>query len=160
MFVPASGSSGPATRYPATINVFGQPTNIANVIVTLAGLSHTRSADLNILLVSPSDKRIMLMSNVGGTNGTSGATLIFQQFKPLPPFSSAIPSWQTSYYSPYNYGQKTQLPGAPVGPYSINLNDLAGDNPNGLWKLYIYDDVQPGGVGQVTGSWSLDFTFQ
>ncbi len=158
--LPTSGSSGPASRYPATINVFGQPTNIANTIVTVAALNHTRTADLNILLVSPTDRRILLMSNVGGTNGTSGAILVFQQGKPMPPVSSAIPSLQKSYYSPSNYGQKTQLPGAPAGPYSSSLDDLAGDNPNGVWKIYIYDDHQPGGLGQLTDSWLLTFTFQ
>ncbi|GIX50702.1 MAG: hypothetical protein KatS3mg132_896 [Limisphaera sp.] len=48
--------AGPATRYPMTIRVFDQPTNINSVIVTVWGLSHTRSADINILLLSPSGK--------------------------------------------------------------------------------------------------------
>lgn len=160
MALPVSGSSGPASRYPAVINVFGQPTNLASATITLSGLSHTRSADLNLLLVSPSNKKIMLMSNAGGTNGVAGATLEFRQNWPAPPTSTAIPSWQTSHYEPRNYGGKTQLPGAPAGPYSIRLDDLAGDDPNGQWRLYIYDDVQPGGVGQLTGSWRLDFSFQ
>jgi sugar lactone lactonase YvrE len=163
MRIPATNypsGQGLATRYPATIDVFGQPTNLNNVTVTLSGLSHTRSADLNILLVSPSDKKIMLMSNVGGTNGVAGSTLSFRQNWSLPPTSDAIPSWQTLYYGPSNYGQQSQLPGAPSGPYSIRLDDLNGDNPNGTWKLFIYDNVQPGGVGQLSGSWWLDFTFQ
>ncbi|GIX50701.1 MAG: hypothetical protein KatS3mg132_895 [Limisphaera sp.] len=65
-------------------------------------------------------------------------------------------------YQPSNYGQKTpQNPfGLPAGPYSSNLPDLYGDDPNGVWKLYIYDDVSPGGIGQLYGSWSLEFTFQ
>jgi len=158
--LPASGSSGPASRYPATINVFDQPTNLNVVTVTLSGLSHTRSADLSILLVSPSDKRIMLMSNVGGTNGVSGTTISFRQNYSLPPTSGPIPSAQVLYYGPSNYGQQTQLPGAPSGPYSVRLDDLNGDNPNGAWKLYIYDGTQPGGVGQLSGSWWLDMTFQ
>ncbi|HEY9173314.1 MAG TPA: hypothetical protein VI136_13595 [Verrucomicrobiae bacterium] len=59
--IPGTGSLGPATRYPATINVFGQPTSLNSVAVTLWGLSHTRSADMNILLLSPS------VSGVGAT---------------------------------------------------------------------------------------------
>jgi len=47
-------SSGQASRYPATIDVFGMPTNVLWVGVTLAGLSHNRPEDLDILLVSPS----------------------------------------------------------------------------------------------------------
>jgi hypothetical protein len=166
MFVPASGSSGPATRYPATINVFGQPTNLNNVVVTVWGLTHTRSADLNFLLLSPSGKRIILMSNVGGTNGVSNANIIFRQNAALPSQSGPIvPLNAQSHdvqYQPSNYGQKTpQVPfGLPAGSYSSNLDDLNGDNPNGAWKLYIYDDVSPGGIGQLYGSWSLVFTFQ
>jgi hypothetical protein len=102
----------------------------------------------------------MLMSNVGGTNGVAGATLSFKQNWSLPPTSDAIPSWQTLYYGPSNHGQQTQLPGAPSGPYSVRLDDLNGDDPNGTWKLYIYDGTQLGGVGQISGSWWLDMTFQ
>jgi hypothetical protein len=166
MDLPVSGSSGPATRYPAAINVFGQPTNLDNVTVTLSGLGHTRSADLRILMVTPSNKGIMLMSNVGGTNGVTGATIVFGRgFGNPPPTSGPIASGVTSYYLPSNYGQVTAMPTLgtnppPSGPYSINLSDLAGDDPNGVWRLYIYDSQAPGGVGQLTGSWWLDLTFQ
>jgi hypothetical protein len=161
-FIPASGSAGQASRYPATINVFGQPTNIANTVVTLWGLSHTRSADVSVLLVSPSSKRIILISNVGGTNSVSNADVTFNQTWAQPTESSPIPSGEHPVYGPSNYGQKTpQVPfGLPSGPYSSNLYDLAGDDPNGTWKLYIYDDIQPGGTGELLGSWSLDFSFQ
>lgn len=161
--IPVSGSAGPASRYPATINVFDQPTNINSVVVTLWGLNHTRSADVNALLLSPSGKRIILMSNVGGTNGISNGSIRFNQSWSLPPQSGGFPNGPWPYQcKPSNYGQKTpQVPfGLPAGIYSSNLQDLQGDDPNGSWKLYIYDDVQPGGVGQLLGSWSLDFTFQ
>jgi hypothetical protein len=158
IIIPGSSSSGPASRYPATINVFGQPTNMANVTVKLWSLSHGHSADVDILLVSPSDKKIMLMSDVGGTNGVSHANLFFHEGWSSPPVIYPIPSGD-SYYKPSNYGQITQLTNAPAGPYSIHLDDLAGDDPNGVWKLYIYDDHQ-GGIGQLQDSWQLDFTFQ
>jgi hypothetical protein len=152
---------GPATRYPSTLNVFGQPTNLDIVVVSLWDLNHARSADMNLLLVSPSGKNIVLMSNVGGTNGVSHANLRFLQPWSVPPQSAAIPSGITSTYGPSNYGQNTrqtpfQLPAGPLN----SLGDLQGDDPNGVWKLYIYDSAQPGGTGQILGSWSLDFTFQ
>jgi hypothetical protein len=100
------------------------------------------------------------MSNVGGTNGVSGTTISFRQNYSLPPTSGPIPSAQVLYYGPSNYGQVPSLPGAPSGPYSMRLDDLYGDDPNGTWKLYIYDGAQPGGVGQLSGSWWLDMTFQ
>ena len=162
--IPVSGSSGPASRYPITINVFGQPTNLNNVVVTVRDLYHSRSADLNFLLVSPSGKRIILMSNVGGTNGVSNATISFKQSESQPAQAAPIlPGGQHFVtYGPSNYGQVTpQIPfGLPAGNYSSNLNDLVGDDPNGVWKLYIYDNAQPGGTGQFYGSWTLDFAFQ
>ncbi len=153
---------GPATRYPMTINVFGQPTNLNSVAVTLWALSHSRSADLNLLLLSPSGKRIVLMSNIGGTNGVNGVIITFTQAWSQPSQSDAIQSGEHSNYGPSNYGQKTpQIPfGLPAGNFSSNLNDLVGDDPNGVWRLYIYDDIQPGGIGQLSGSWTLDLTFQ
>jgi subtilisin-like proprotein convertase family protein len=157
-----TSGSGSASRYPMTINVFDQPTSLNNVIVTLWDLSHTRSADLNFLLLSPSGKRIILMSNVGGTNGVSNAGIRFWQSGTLPLQPDPIPSWPPLTCLPSNFGQSTPpVPfGLPAGAYSSNLDDLKGDDPNGVWKLYIYDDVQPGGIGQLYGSWSLNFTFQ
>jgi len=170
VYIPATNyvtGAGPASRYPMTINVFGMPTNINSVIVTIWGLSHTRSADLNLLLESPSGKRIILMSNVGGTNGVWGSILAFRQDAPLPLQSAPLPSGGPWPIQPSNFGQKTpENPfGLPTGSYSSNLQGLSGDDPNGVWKLYIYDDVPSGpgqqpGLGQVTGSWRLEFTFQ
>ncbi len=78
-----------------------------------------------------------------------------------PPDEEPIWSWQTHYFRPSNYGEpvETQLPGAPPGPYSANLFDVVGDNANGVWCLYIYDD-STGATGVLIGSWWLEFTFQ
>jgi subtilisin-like proprotein convertase family protein len=166
--IPASGSSGPASRYPATIDVFGQPTNFnrVSVSVTVWGLGHQRSADLSILLVSPAGTNIMLMSNVGGTNGVNGAVLSFRQGWSPPVQSGAIPTGGPWPYGPSNYGGETQMPQvgtdpppAHTGLYSTNLDDMQYDSPNGRWKLYIYDRNQ-GMVGELTGSWQLNFDFQ
>jgi hypothetical protein len=162
--IPASGSAGAASSYPLSINVFGQPTNLNSVVVGLWGLTSTRSADLNLLLLSPSGRRVILMSNVGGTNSVSNADIAYRQSGSFPVQADPIlPSGQFFVIlKPSNYGQKTpETPfGLPAGPYSSSLLDLQGDDPNGIWKLYIYDDVHPGGTGQLTGSWQLDFDFQ
>ena len=157
--ISGSGTFGPAQRYPMTINVFGQPTNLTSVAVTLSGLSHGHSADLEILLVSPSGTNIMLMSHTGGTHGVTDATLIFKQSGFPLTTSEQIYSGT---YIPSNYGNITNMPGAPVGYYSTNMdNDLTGTNPNGVWRLYIYDDHSGTvGVGQLHDSWQLNFFFQ
>ena len=159
--IPGSGTMGPASRYPATIHVRGMPTNLASVRVILYDLRHTRPDDLDILLVSPSGKKIMLMSDAGGNTAVTNATLVFDQSYWFPPDEDPLLSWERNYYCPANYGTpvETQLPGAPPGQYSTNLFDLVGDNPNGLWQLYIYDDSQQN-IGVLLGSWWLEFTFQ
>lgn len=160
-----TNSSGPASRYPATIHVRGEPSNgLARVEVTLRDLRHAYPTDLDILLVSPSGTNIILMSDAGSSLAVTNATLVFHpawQLYPYPPESSAIPSGQTRHYSPYNYGnpEETQLPGAPQGPYSTELNDLSGTDPNGTWLLYIYDD-KAGQTGVLQDSWSLKFFYQ
>jgi subtilisin-like proprotein convertase family protein len=161
---------GPASRYPMTIRVFDQPTNFnrVSVIVTLWGLTHDRSADLSILLVSPSGKQIMLMSNVGWTNRVANGSITFDQSWPPPNQSGPLlpPNGYYVIYRPSNYGQVTQMPQVGsdpppfhTGTYSANLDDLQYDNPNGVWKLYIYDFYQQR-TGELTGSWQLNFDFE
>jgi hypothetical protein len=175
VYIPATNyvtGAGPASRYPMTINVFGMPTNInrVSVTVTLWGLTHDRSADLSILLVSPSGKQIMLMSNVGWTNSVSHGILVFQaglqppnQAEPLQPPG---PSPWPRYLGASNYGQVEQMPRVGLDPppvhsgvYSANLLDLQYDNPNGCWKLYIYDNVS-GAKGHLDSSWELNFIIE
>ena len=137
---------------------------LKQVEVTLNNLRHDRPEDLDILLVSPSGKKIMLMSDAGGSYPVRNATLVFHcnyDRYPFPPQYNAIPSNQTNNYSICNYGQnETILPGAPQGPYDDELDNLSYSdaNPNGIWKLYIYDD-EIYNQGCVQGSWSLKFYY-
>ncbi len=157
-----SGSSGPASRYPATIEVFGQPTNLVSAAITLDSLSHDHPEELNILLVSPAGTNILLLSDAGGYNRLTNATLVFHPaslgYNP-PPYQADIPTGETSHYGPCNYGAVTQMTNAPAGPYSTNLENLTGTNPNGIWKLYIYDR-RTGGIGVLHNSWRLQFFYQ
>jgi subtilisin-like proprotein convertase family protein len=122
---------------------------------------------LDILLVSPTGTKIMLMSDAGSAYAVTNATLVFhprwQSGPPyryaFPPEQSFIPSNATIDYVTANYGeQETQMLDAPAGPYSDDLNDAAGTNPNGVWMLYIYDD-KAGDTGVLQGSWSLRFYY-
>jgi hypothetical protein len=163
----ATNTMGPASRYPATIHVRGEPSNgLSRVEVVLRNLRHAYPGDLDILLVSPSGAKIMLMSDAGSSFAVTNATLVFHPYSewwyPYPPEHGAIPSNEESHYRARNYGeQETQLPGAPPGPYSGLLDDLPNTdpNPNGVWKLYIYDD-KTNHTGVVQGSWTLRFHYQ
>ena len=50
-------------------------------------------------------------------------------------------------------------PGSVPERWREYFDNLQHDDPNGRWKLYIYDRYQ-GMAGQLTGSWQLGFAFQ
>jgi subtilisin-like proprotein convertase family protein len=133
------------------------------VEVTLTNLTHYRPEDLDVLLVSPSGTNIILMSDAGGYTPATGATLVFHpnwQSYGYPPYGSAIPSSMVSDYTAANYDNQQHMPSpAPAGPYALDLNDLVGTNPNGLWNLYIYDRTH-GDAGALEDSWRLRFHYQ
>ncbi len=65
--------SGPASPYASTINVSGTsfPSSIR---ITLNGLTHSNTADLDILLLAPDSTKILLLSDIGSTNPATRAT--------------------------------------------------------------------------------------
>jgi len=164
IFIP---TNGPALRYPATIEVFGMRTNFVWVEVRLDELTHDRAEDLDILVVSPSGHKVILMSDAGGSNRVDKATLVFYPNWigwPPPPETNAIPSHGESHYRCRNYGEwerqlETQPPYvAPPGPYLEDLDVVRGSNPNGIWRLYIYDD-STNKAGVLEGSWTIKFVY-
>ncbi len=154
--------AGKASRYPAEITVSGAPETVSYVMVALYDFNHSRPDDVDILLVSPTGKKIILMSDAGSTTPVSHANLFFAYVYGAPPDESPIPSNQDSYFGDWNYGeQETSFPLAsggdpdpPNGPYTDTLADLNGVNPNGVWRLYIVDDTNDR-AGFIAGSWCL-----
>src|SRR5215204_3369045 len=60
-------SAGTANPYPSDIQISGLTGLITGVAVNLENFSHTSPDDVDILLVAPSGRRIVLMSDAGGT---------------------------------------------------------------------------------------------
>lgn len=161
--IPGSGAtgSGPASPYPAPITVTGVSGNVTKVTVTLSRFKHTYSRDVDVLLVSPDDKKVQLMSFTGlgptGGNTASEVTLTLDDSaaNPLPP-SSAL---STGTYKPTVYPTvpaRGDLPSpAPTGPYSTTLSAFNGSPANGVWKLYVTDRTN-GDTGSIAGGWSLN----
>jgi subtilisin-like proprotein convertase family protein len=137
---------------------------ITKVTVTLSGLSHTYSDDIGVLLVSPSRKKIRLMSDVGGAADRVNDTLTFDDAA-----ASSLPDAAAIVAGSYRPTQGTVAPDgaggaptnwpapAPASPYSLLLSDLNGDSPYGTWSLYVIDDDATQS-GSVTGGWSLTVT--
>ncbi|MFO0099721.1 MAG: S8 family serine peptidase, partial [Aphanizomenon sp.] len=148
--IPSSGASNP---YPSIINVSGLNGNITSLRVTLTNLSHTWPDDIDVLLVSPTGAKAMLMSDVGGSNGLANVTLTFD-----PTATANLPDVgqiTSGSYKPTDFesGDLFNSP-APVGPYGTDFSVFNNTNPNGNWSLYIMDDMA-GDSGSIAGGWSL-----
>jgi subtilisin-like proprotein convertase family protein len=144
------------TPYPAQITVGaldGQ--KIAKVRVTLSNITHPYLADVDVLLVGPGGQSVVLMSDCGG-GSASGATLAFDDdaFAVLGP---AVPI-SGSYTPTDRMGFTDVIPSpAPARPYGSTLSAFVDTDPNGVWSLYVVDDLY-GDSGSIAGGWQLDIT--
>ncbi|MEO6033813.1 MAG: Calx-beta domain-containing protein, partial [Verrucomicrobiota bacterium] len=151
------GSSPPtvASPYASIINVSGIVGAVSKVSVTLSKLNHSFADDIDVLLVSPTGEKIILMSDAGGGNSIDNATITFDDEAGVALPDSGLIS--TGTFRPSNYSSQPSdffPPPAPVGPYSSGLAALNGVNPNGAWFLYVVDDAFFNS-GNISGGWSL-----
>ncbi len=150
------GSSGTGDPYPSEINVSGIEYGFLKVTVTLTGLSHTSSNDLNILLVGPQGQQCVLMSDVGSSDELVDVEYVFDDDGPAMTTSGANPSGT---YAPTNNGPTDNWPSP--GPGSVTqpgpaLSIFNGTDADGAWSLYYNDDAS-GDSGSLD-SWSITFT--
>ncbi|CAD5966035.1 Thermitase [Planktothrix agardhii] len=148
--IPSSGSASP---YPSTINVSGVSGNIANIQVSLSGLSHTWPDDVDMFLRGPGGQKVMLMSDAGGFADLNNVNLTFRDSA-----SGTLPDGSqitSGTYRPTDYQVGDTFPTpAPAGPYGTALSAFNGTNPNGAWQLFVQDDMG-GDSGSIAGGWSL-----
>jgi subtilisin-like proprotein convertase family protein len=144
-----------ASPYPSTINVSGVTGNTTNVTVTLHNYSHTFSNDVEILLVAPTGQKIILNNDTGGGSDYINATITYSASAIGIVSGNPIPSGT---YLPAASDPNQSLPGpAPAAPYSLDMSTLNGVSPNGVWSLYVNDDLG-GDTGSIAGGWSLSIT--
>src|SRR6266478_295631 len=128
--------------YPSNIVVSGLTNTVTKVTVTLKNMSHTFPSDVDVLLVSPTGQKFIVMSDViGGTYWTG------QTYTPDDSAAAVIPSSGTPVsgtFRPTNYGTGDVFPApAPAAPYltpaTAGSDTFAsvfnGLNPNGTWSL-------------------------
>ena len=143
---------GRARPYPAGIHLGGIAGQVRGITVTLYSLQHTYPGDLEVLLVGPGGQSAVLMANVGGGVDVS-ATLTINDGGQAMPLSGTLTSTVT--YRPTSYGLTGDLPpSAPAGPYGGSLSTFYGSDPNGVWRLYIYDTFGSDG-GYLLHGWGL-----
>jgi subtilisin-like proprotein convertase family protein len=143
-----------ALPYPSTIAVSGQDGPVVAVFVGIYGLGHTYPDDVDLLLVGPLGQKVMLMSDAGGSAGITGVNLLFDDRSGVPvPDSSPLVSGT---YHPANYETSSDsFPApAPASPYGTNLAVFATGSVNGIWSLYLVDDVGAD-TGYVASGWTL-----
>jgi hypothetical protein len=157
---PASGQA--ASVYPSPITVSGEVGVIQRVSVTINGFSHAFPADVDFLLVSPSGRKTVLMSDFGaGSPGVSNINVTLDDYAntPIPSTvtgNTGVP-FVTGSYRPANSGTTDVFPApAPAAPYVYTLSAFNGDSPNGTWNLYIIDDANLDG-GSISGGWTITF---
>jgi uncharacterized repeat protein (TIGR01451 family) len=150
--IPDHGSASP---YPSTISVSGLTGLVGKVTVSLKGVTHGFPDDVDVLLVSPSGQKVVLMSDTGGGHSITNLNLSFDD-------SAASGLSDTAQivsgnYKPTDFETGDNFPApAPAGAVSTFLSAFNGSNPNGNWSLYVVDDAT-GDAGLIS-SWSLSIT--
>ena len=147
-----------AAPYGSTINVSGLSGVITDLKVNLNNFSQPIPSNVDILLVNPNGKSIMLLSDRTSTS-LNNVNLSFSttatQF-PSDPITSGT-------YRPINSDIiRDFMPfPAPLSTYYDQTNSLTGFsrfNPNGDWQLYVVNDANGGAMGTIANGWSLEIT--
>jgi subtilisin-like proprotein convertase family protein len=160
-------TQGPASPYPSTIDVTGVPGTVADVNVTLHGLSHTCMADLRFLLVGPGGQNSILLSTSGTYASCSpdivNGEITLDDEAPTPYPCNAAPSgtFKPTAEPVTSENDCTGPPvdftaPAPAGPYPVSLSVFDGQPASGRWSLFAFDQF-----GEDSGTllgWSLDLT--
>ncbi|MFT4154031.1 S8 family serine peptidase [Parafilimonas sp.] len=161
--IPLTGATSP---YPSTIAVSGLTGKITKITVGLKQFNHTWPGDVDVLLVSPGGKKMVIMSDVMEyPNTTTDINLVLDDdAASLMPAGSGLVSGT---YKPTNYGAGDVFDSpAPEGPYEnpgtaglATLNSaFGGEDPNGTWSLYVVDDYPGLDKGNFNGGWDLTIT--
>lgn len=146
--------------YPSEIFISGLEGLISKVTVTInnfydpGAMNTPNPGHLSLLVVSPSGTAVLIYSEAGDSTGVFGPVTftIDDNAATLIPQSDFGPgTYQSSVYK-----NDFSLPApAPTGaPYPTTLSSLIGQDPNGTWSLYSFD--QYGGHGMaISGGWTL-----
>lgn len=150
--------NSPASPYPSTITVSGVDGDVTKVTATITNINHTYPDDIDVLLVGPSQQKVILMSDAGGNGGTplNFVTLTFDDAASgtLPDAGQIV----TGTYKPTDFETADNLTNpAPVRPYATSFAGFNGSNPNGTWALYAQDDTFTD-AGTILGGWVLAIT--
>lgn len=150
---------GAANPYPAPITVEGFRGVVTHVTVTLKGISHEQSYQVEVMLAKDTTNAV-LMGRTGGTESMADVTLTFDDAATRAlPQTAAITSGR---YQPTNFIALVDLPAyfrapAPLPSGNTSLAAFDGLDPNGTWRLYVTDGAL-NTDGAISGGWELTIT--
>jgi subtilisin-like proprotein convertase family protein len=167
--IPASGTGAatgaPASPYPSNIIVSGAPTSLTKLTMKIKNFNHSFSDDVDLLLVSPTGRKMIVMSDVGGSTVATNFNITLDDDA-----ATVLPdgdSLASGTFKPANYPADQDLfpAPAPAAPYlspqpggtdtlTSAFTGAEGGNPNGTWSLYVIDDA-PGEIGNINGGWEI-----
>jgi subtilisin-like proprotein convertase family protein len=145
--------------YPSTIAIAAAG-EVSAVQLTITGISHEFPADIDVLLVSPDGRALIVLADAGGSNPVTGVTLTLVDSAP-----TTVPSPMVSgTFRPTTPGLASSFP--PPAPPGAHPAASAGTTLNGFfqgaqavgsWSLFVIDDASQD-VGSISGGWSLTIT--
>lgn len=137
-----------ASPYPSTLVIPAMTGVITRVQAKLNGFTHSYPSDVQMLLVSPTGKKVMLFDQNGGSTGANNSDLTFTDSG----ISLASPLASNAYKPSGSVGTAMPAP-APGTPYASAMSEFIGDSPVGTWSLYV-NDLHSNDGGSIA-SWTL-----
>lgn len=145
-------SSGTASPYPSQIDISNLDGLVTGVQVSLNNFSHNSPDDVDLMLVAPNGSKVVLMSDVGGSNPVTNLNLFFSDSAAASlPDNSTIASGS---YKPTDFEPNDTFPAPGGSPTGSRLSALNGSIANGAWQLCLVDDTG-NNAGSIDGGWTL-----
>ena len=150
--IPGAGTQGPGSPYPSSLAVTGLEGKLLDVNLTLDGFSHTFPSDVSVVVESPSGETCALMALAGGASDVSNIDLTFDDEAN----QSLTSPLSSGTFVPGGSGALVDAP-APLPPYGSELSVFDETDPNGTWKLWVYDRFSVD-TGIIASGWRLQLT--
>lgn len=148
---------GPAEPYPSTRFIggsgFPDGAKVVDVNLTLRDFGHADPEDVDAMLVHRSVNRTVF-SDAGSIFGVGDLTLVLDdEAQAPPPIGNPLTSGT---FKPVNYAPVNDFfdPPAPTQSPGAKLSGFNGLNPEGQWKLFVFDDDNSN-TGSLGEGWSL-----
>ncbi len=128
---------------------------VTNVRVTLDGLTHAATDQVDVLLVGPQGQNAIILSDAGGSNNADNFTIDLSDG--VGAMGARLINGST--YSPGTFDAASDVfpKPAPALLGGSALSVFNNTDPNGDWRLYVMDDTDSPS-GSIARGWTLHIT--